>query len=83
MKIINTVYLVILYLIKCTNIIGQDSSTPLYHETISNSKYTDTFVYLHTDRSYYLMGESILFKAFILDNFNNTHIVNENIYFNL
>lgn len=81
MKIINTVFLIILYLMKCMNMIGQDSSMSVYNGTIPNSKYTDTFVYLHTDRSYYLTGESILFKAYILDDFNNrSHPVNDTLY---
>lgn len=71
MKPINTVLLVIFYLIKCTIITGQDSSKPLYQETVPNSKVTDTFLYLHIDRSYYLTGESVLFKAYILDDVNN------------
>lgn len=31
----------------------------------------ESVVYLHTDRSYYLPGESILFKAYFLDGMNN------------
>lgn len=54
MKTIKTVFFVVLYLMKVTNIMGQES-----------------VVYLHTDRSYYLPGESILFKAYFLDGMKN------------
>ncbi|MCX6253907.1 MAG: hypothetical protein NTV31_05450 [Bacteroidia bacterium] len=38
-------------------------------------------VYLHTDRSFYLSGESILFKAYLLDDLNNrSHPVNDTLY---
>lgn len=71
MKTINTVFFVVLYLMRATNIIGQDSSKSLSKGTNQDSKYTNTVVYLHTDRSYYLPGESILFKAYFLDGLNN------------
>jgi hypothetical protein len=38
-------------------------------------------VYLHTDRSCYLTGDSILFKAYISDNVNNSpHPVNDTLF---
>ena len=35
-------------------------------------------VYLHTDRSHYITGESILFKAYVLDEWSGQHISPEN-----
>jgi hypothetical protein len=38
-------------------------------------------VYLHTDRSYYLPGEPVLFKAYFLDGLNNkTYPVNDSLH---
>ncbi len=54
MKTISAVFFVVLYLMKVTNIMGQES-----------------IVYLHTDRSYYIPGESILYKAYFLDGLKN------------
>jgi hypothetical protein len=71
MKTFNKVSLVILILISCSNIIGQDLTKPISKGTTPDSKYANIFVYLSTDRSYYLPGESVLFKAYFLDNLNN------------
>lgn len=72
MKIIKTVILTVLYLVSCSNMTGQDLSRPVSSGTIQNSKNSGFLVYLHTDRSYYLPGESILFKAYIIDDSNHS-----------
>lgn len=59
MKLIYRVLLAVLFLIFSSDLRGQVTSIPL------------STVYLHTDRSYYLAGESIMFKAYILEDPNN------------
>jgi hypothetical protein len=70
MKIFKTVILPVLYLVCCSNITGQDLSKPLPGGTKQDSNNSNFRVYLHTDRSYYLPGESVLFKAYILSDSN-------------
>ncbi len=55
MKAIKNAFLALLFLISSSAINGND---------LSGSKVP---IYLHTDRSYYISGESILFKAYIFD----------------
>lgn len=66
MKTINAFSLVVLCLIRCSIVSGQDLSMPVSNTITSASNN----IYLHTDRSYYLPGESMLFKAYILDDQN-------------
>jgi hypothetical protein len=81
MKIIKTVFIVALYLISYSNITGQNLSKPITGGTIQESKNSNFIVYLHTDRSYYLPGESVLFKTYILDNSNNRPAsINDTLY---
>jgi hypothetical protein len=55
MKSTKIVFILILSIFQFANISGQDTY----------------LIYLHTDRSYYLPGESVLFKAYILNGPNN------------
>ncbi len=71
MKIIKTVFKVALYLISCSNITGQNLSKPITGGTTQDSKNSNFIVYLHIDRSYYMPGDSILFKAYVLDDSDN------------
>lgn len=51
---------------------------------LSDSKYGGIYVYLHTDRSYYMPGESILFKAYFLDNLNDrSYPLNDTLHMSL
>jgi hypothetical protein len=77
MKTINKVFLAIIFLLTCSNLISQ----PSYQDKAPDSKYSDNIVYLHTDRNYYLPGESIMFKAYILDySNNNSNAVNDTLH---
>jgi hypothetical protein len=38
-----------------------------FSPTFTGTANSDEFIYLHTDRSYYFPGETVLFKAYILD----------------
>jgi hypothetical protein len=71
MKIIKTVFKVALCLISCSNITGQNLSKPITGGTTQDSKNSNFVVYLHIDRSYYMPGDSILFKAYVLDDSDN------------
>lgn len=71
MKKINRVFLAVLFLNCCSYVTGQNSAKPFSSVSIQDSKYANVFIYLHTDRSYYLPGESVFLKAFFLDNLNN------------
>ena len=64
MKTLSKVILAVILLIFCSNINGHDLS--LLH-TQPDSKYSEGIPYLHTDRSYYLAGETIFFKAYIIE----------------
>jgi hypothetical protein len=71
MKIIKTFFTVALYLIICSKITGQNLSKPITGGTNQDTKNSNFLVYLHTDCSYYLPGESILFKTYTIDDPNN------------
>jgi hypothetical protein len=62
---------VILFFTCSLSITAQNLSGSLFKGALQNSKYADIFVYLHTDRNYYLSGESVFFKAYFLDDQNN------------
>ena len=65
MKSTKIVFIIILSIFQYANISGQDTY----------------LIYLHTDRSYYLPGESVLFKAYILDDTNNrSHQINDTLH---
>jgi hypothetical protein len=52
-----------------------------YGQTNTINDLTGRAVYLHTDRSFYLPGEAILFKAYLLDDLNNrSRTVNDTLY---
>jgi hypothetical protein len=67
MKLIKTVFLIILCLVCRRGISGQDLSVPVNGGNSHDTKASGVHVYLHTDRSYYSPGESVLFKAYVLD----------------
>jgi hypothetical protein len=70
MKNFNKVILIVLFLISCLSLSGINLSA------------TDpqVFVYLHTDRRYYLPGETVYFKAYILeDPKNRTNLTNDSL----
>ena len=77
MKTINKVFLAVIFLLSCSNLISRPSN----RDKAPDSKYSDKIVYLHTDRNYYLPGESIMFKAYILDYSNaNSNAVNDTLH---
>ena len=71
MRRINKVFLVVICFIGCLNLMGYDLSIPVSAAITPDSQYSNNLVYLQTDRNYYLPGESIMFKAFILNDSNS------------
>ena len=71
MRRINKVFLVVICFIGCLNLMGYDLSIPVSAAITPDSQYSNNLVYLQTDRNYYLPGESIMFKAFIINDSNN------------
>ena len=70
MKNINQVILTVLFLMSCLSLTG------------ANLPATDpqVLVYLHTDRRYYMPGETVFFKAYILEDSKNiTNLVNDSL----
>jgi hypothetical protein len=61
----------VLYIFNCSFIAGQYASVKEDVAGNQISKTDNSSVCFQTDRSWYLPGESVLFKAFILDGLNN------------
>lgn len=58
-------------MINCLKITGQDIQVAHPEVSVRDQNSAGNFIYLHTDRSYYIPGEHISFKAYILDNRDN------------
>jgi hypothetical protein len=71
MKKIKAVFLTGLYLLGCSYLTGKDMSVPITGGSTIDLKNSNGLIYLQTDRSCYLPGESILFKAYVLNDSND------------
>lgn len=57
---------------------GQSAGSRDLPGTSIETNITDEFIYLHTDRSYYFPGETVLYKAYILE--DNRNRINDTLY---
>ncbi|MGD0755465.1 MAG: hypothetical protein ABR927_10440 [Bacteroidales bacterium] len=81
MKIIRTVFVAAFGLISVSVLSGQNLPGPLTGGTVQDLKNSNSLLYLNTDRSYYLPGESVMFKTYILkDSENKTSSLNDTLY---
>ena len=81
MKIIRTVFVAAFGLISVSVLSGQNLPNPLTGGTVQDLKNSNPLLYLNTDRSYYLPGESVMFKTYILkDSENKTSSLNDTLY---
>jgi hypothetical protein len=84
MKKIGKIFMVILPLISCIILEGNNLSGSVPSLIQTDSKHPDKIVYLHTDRSYFLPGESIQFKAYFLeDPRNKSNPVSDTLYLSI
>ncbi len=72
MKNLNLLFSAFLYLL-CGTALGQ-SSAQLHHVLAGVSRFHERYapekVYLHTDKSFYFMGDTLWFKAYVFDALN-------------
>jgi uncharacterized protein YfaS (alpha-2-macroglobulin family) len=71
MKNLKSHVIALLFLIISSGLSGRELSLPLTNGIAPGSKNSDVIVYLHSDRSYYLPGESVFFKAYLLSGSDN------------